>query len=205
MELQHFRWRYLPRGVKFVRIDIDPTEMVRLKPDVGLVTDATLGTRALVAALEPLVGRRASREAELAQIKARADAVIRRVQPQMGYLDAIRRVLPRDGFFVEDFSQVGFTARFGFPVYAPRQYVTGGYEDNLGFGFNTALGVKVANPRKAVVSITGDGGFLLAVRSWPPLSSTRSIWSPSSSTTAVTATCAAISWSNPTGGSSVRI
>jgi acetolactate synthase-1/2/3 large subunit len=61
---------------------------------------------------------------------------------------------------VEEISQVGFTARFGFPVYAPRQYVTGGYQDNLGFGFNTALGVKVANPRKAVVSITGDGGFL---------------------------------------------
>jgi acetolactate synthase-1/2/3 large subunit len=160
LELQHFRWRFLPRGVKVVRIDIDPTEMVRLKPDVGLVTDALLGTRALVAALEPLVGRRASREAEFEEIKARADAVIQHVQPQMSYLDAIRRVLPRDGFFVEEISQAGFTARFGFPVYGPRHYVTGGYQDNLGFGFNTALGVKVAHPRRAVVSITGDGGFL---------------------------------------------
>ena len=69
-------------------------------------------------------------------------------------------VLPRGGFFVEEISQVGFTSRFGFPVYGPRQYVTGGYQDNLGFGFNTALGVKVAHPREAVVSITGDGGFL---------------------------------------------
>jgi acetolactate synthase-1/2/3 large subunit len=108
----------------------------------------------------PLVGRRASREAELEEIKARADAAIQHVQPQMRYLDAIRRVLPRDGFFVEEISQVGFTARFGFPVYGPRQYVTCGYQDNLGFGFNTALGVKVAHPRRAVVSITGDGGFL---------------------------------------------
>src|SRR5580698_7184140 len=32
LELQHFRWRFLPRGVKIVRIDIDPTEMVRLRP-----------------------------------------------------------------------------------------------------------------------------------------------------------------------------
>jgi acetolactate synthase-1/2/3 large subunit len=78
----------------------------------------------------------------------------------MSYLDVIRRVLPRSGFFVEEISQVGFAARFGFPVYSPRRYVTGGYQDNLGFGFNTALGVKVAHPGEAVVSITGDGGFL---------------------------------------------
>ncbi len=51
-----------------------------------------------------------------------------------------------------------------FPVYAPRQYVTCGYQDNLGFGFNTALGVKVANPDKAVVSVSGDGGFMFGVQ-----------------------------------------
>ena len=160
LELQHFRWRSLPPGLKVVRIDIDPTEMVRLRPDVGLVTDATLGTRALIGALEPLVGRRASREAEFEQLKARADARVRDIQPQMGYLDAIRRVLPRSGYFVEEICQAGFAARFGFPIYAPRRYVTCGYQDNLGFGFNTALGVKVAHPEEAVVSICGDGGFL---------------------------------------------
>jgi len=73
-------------------------------------------------------------------------------------------VLPRDGFFVEEISQMGFTARLGFPVYGPRQYVTCGYQDNLGFGYDTALGVKVANPTKAVVSISGDGGFLFGVQ-----------------------------------------
>jgi len=34
--------------LKLVRIDIDPTEMVRLKPHVGIVTDSALGTRALI-------------------------------------------------------------------------------------------------------------------------------------------------------------
>ena len=155
LELQHFRWRFLPRGVKVVRIDIDPTEMVRLAPDVGLVVPMRHSERTPCSprsSLSSAAAPRAKRSSR--KSRARADAVIRRVQPQMGYLDAIRRVLPRDGFFVEEISQVGFTARFGFPVYAPRQYVTGGYQDNLGFGFNTALGVKVAHPREAVVSIT---------------------------------------------------
>jgi acetolactate synthase-1/2/3 large subunit len=160
LELQHFRWRWLPQNVKTVRIDIDPTEMVRLKPHVGIVADSRAATAALADALTCSMGPRVSKAAEFAEFRARAHVRVRRIQPQMGYLDVIRDVLPRDGFFVEEICQAGFTSRLGFPVYAPRRYVTCGYQDNLGFGFNTALGVKVANPEKAVISICGDGGFL---------------------------------------------
>lgn len=163
LELQYFRWRWMPKGLKVIRIDIDPTEMVRLKPDLGLVTGSAAGIRALLAELEGLPAR-PSRETELADLKAKAAEALTSVQPQEGYLRVIRDVLPRDGFFVEEVSQVGFTARMCFPVYAPRQYVTCGYQDNLGFGFNTALGVKVANPDKAVVSVSGDGGFMFGVQ-----------------------------------------
>ena len=73
-------------------------------------------------------------------------------------------MLPRDGFFVTELSQVGFTSYFGYPVYQPRTYVTEGYQGTLGFGFPSALGVKVAHPDKPVVSVTGDGGFLFGVQ-----------------------------------------
>jgi len=164
LELQHLRWRWMPPGLKTIRIDIDPTEMVRLRPDAGMVTDAALGTRALLGALPARMASTENREELFGQLKQRARSAIMEIQPQMAYLNVIRDVLPRDGFFCEEISQMGFTARFGFPVYAPRQYVTCGYQDNLGFGFNTALGVKVANPDKAVVSINGDGGFLFGVQ-----------------------------------------
>ena len=162
LELQYMRWRWLPKGIKVIRIDIDPTEMVRLKPDVGIVADAADGARALIAAIGG--AKPGSRHAEFAELKSRARAAISEVQPQLAYLDAIRAALPSDGFFVEEVSQMGFTARFGFPVYRSRQYVTCGYQDNLGFGYNTALGVKVANPDKAVVSVSGDGGFLFGLQ-----------------------------------------
>ncbi len=164
LELQHFRWRWRPKDLKTVRLDIDPTEMVRLRPDVGIVADSAGGTAALLDALHPLIGKRRSREPEFREINARAHAAIQAVQPQVGYIDAIRQALPRNGFLVEEISQVGFTARFAFPVYEPRQYVTCGYQETLGFGFNTALGVKVAHPGKAVVSVTGDGGFLFGAQ-----------------------------------------
>lgn len=164
LELQHFRWRWLPDGLKTIRIDIDPTEMVRLPPDIGIVADSATGTRALIRALSRVLGPRADRQPEFQAIKDRTNVAIRSVQPQMQYLDVVREVLPADGFFVEEISQVGFTARYGFPVYRPRQYVTCGYQDNLGFGFNTALGVKVANPDRSVVAVCGDGGFMFGVQ-----------------------------------------
>ena len=164
MELQFIRWKRLPPGLKIVRIEIDPEEILRRTVEVAILSDARQGTQALVAALAKRVGKRASREEEFSAIKARARKQIEVVQPQLAYLDVIRDVLPRDGFFVEEISQMGFTSRFGFPVYEPRTFVTGGYQDNLGFGYMTSLGVKVANPGKAVVSINGDGGFMFGVQ-----------------------------------------
>ncbi|MBY3343615.1 thiamine pyrophosphate-dependent enzyme [Rhizobium laguerreae] len=162
LELQFMRWKWLPKDIKVIRIDIDPTEMVRLKPDVGIVSDAKAGIQALVNALAGL--GREDRTREFAERNEEARSRFSAVQPQLAYIDAIRQALPRDGFFVEEICQVGFTARFAFPVYAPRQYVTCGYQDNLGFGFNTALGVRVANPDKAVISVSGDGGFMFGVQ-----------------------------------------
>jgi acetolactate synthase-1/2/3 large subunit len=164
LELPYMRWQRMPKNLKVLRIDIDPTEMVRLRPTTGMVCDARQGTAALNAALAGIAALRPSRTAEIAALKQRARSAIATLSPQMAYLDVIRDVLPRDGFFCEEISQMGFAARLGFPVYAPRQYITCGYQDNLGFGFNTALGVKVAHPDKAVVSINGDGGFLFGVQ-----------------------------------------
>jgi acetolactate synthase I/II/III large subunit len=164
MELAYLRWRKFPPGIKIVRIDIDPREFARRKADVALVADARLGVRALLEALLAANVERASREAEFINTKAASRREIEVVQPQLAYLDVIRALLPRDGFFVEEICQVGFTARFGFPVYEPRSYVTCGYQENLGFGFMSALGVKVANPDKVVISINGDGGFMFGVQ-----------------------------------------
>ncbi len=164
LELQYMRWPSRPPNLKLLRIDIDPTELARLKPHVGLLGDACAAVAALNAALKASGFNPRSREQDLIAIKEKTQRDIQEVQPQMGYLQAIRDVLPRDGFFVEEISQAGFTSYFGFPVYEPRTFVTCGYQGTLGFGFPTALGVKVGNPDKPVVSITGDGGFMFGVQ-----------------------------------------
>jgi acetolactate synthase-1/2/3 large subunit len=169
LEVPFMRWGSMTRarralpGRTLIRIDIDPAEMARLDTDGPLVADARTGVEALLAALDRS-GHAPSAELEaIADAKRRAAVEIRKVQPQMDYLDAIRDVLPRDGFLVEELSQAGFASYFGWPVYAPRTYVSCGFQGTLGFGFPTALGVKLAHPDRAVVSITGDGGFMFAM------------------------------------------
>ena len=61
---------------------------------------------------------------------------------------------------VDEVTQMGFAARLAFPVYKPRTFLSPGYQDNLGWGFATALGAQDARRDVPVVSISGDGGFM---------------------------------------------
>jgi acetolactate synthase-1/2/3 large subunit len=164
LEVPSRLWRRAPKGLKVLRVDIDPVEMRRFKADVGIVADSKVATRELIKAVHKRGGSRPSRREEISEAKARASQEIQVLQPQMAFLEVIREVLPRDGFFVEEVSQVGFASWIGFPVYLPRTYITCGYQGTLGFGFPTALGVKVANTDKAVISVAGDGGFMFGVQ-----------------------------------------
>jgi acetolactate synthase-1/2/3 large subunit len=157
-------WRHTPKDLKVIRIDIDPVEMRRLKPDVGIVADSKAAVGDLIKAVQKLSGVRPSRREEILEAKTRASREIQDLKLQMAYLQVIREVLSREGFFVEEVSQIGFASWIGFPVYKPRTYVTCGYQGTLGFGFPTALGVKIANPDKAVISVAGDGGFMFNVQ-----------------------------------------
>ena len=171
LEMPYMRWRDMlrneprPPWPKLIRIDIDPHELERFPADIGILGDSAAACRALVQQLERRARPDPGRHAEIANAKRKAAILIDRIQPQAAYLKAIRAVLPRDGILVPELSQAGFTTYTGaYPVLGPRTYISEGYQGTLGFGFPTALGVKVANPGKAVVSITGDGGFMFGLQ-----------------------------------------
>jgi len=160
-----FRWPYQPKGLKSVRIDIDPAEMRRVVVDAAIVADAKAGTADLVTALKKAgYARTRGRREDIREATATAQAEIQRIQPQMAYLNILREVLPPNAIVTDELSQVGFASWYGFPVYQPRTFITSGYQGTLGSGFPTALGAKVANPDSPVVAITGDGGFMFGVQ-----------------------------------------
>ena len=155
----------LDNRIRIIRLDIDAKEFDRYaQPAVTLHGDSKATLQALVEALEAGIRTPpASREAELRELKDRLHAeILRDVRPQMEYLQAIRDVLPDNGIFCDEVSQVGFTSWYGFPIYRTRGHINCGFQGTLGYGFPTALGVKFANPDVPVVSMSGDGGFLYA-------------------------------------------
>ncbi|HLH92412.1 MAG TPA: thiamine pyrophosphate-dependent enzyme [Xanthobacteraceae bacterium] len=145
-----------------IRVDADPTEPGRVRPPaVALIGDAAPILRRLIEALPAHNAKRRSRRAELTK---RQEAWRKRLSeelaPQAAFLEAMRAELPEDGIYVDEVTQVGFAARLLFPVYKPRTFLSPGYQDNLGWGFATALGAQHARPDVPVMSINGDGGFM---------------------------------------------
>jgi acetolactate synthase-1/2/3 large subunit len=152
----------LDDDIKVVRIDADPEEPARfMQPHAALIGDAQAILRKLLDFLPAHNRKRASRKAEMEMRQAKLAARFRaKIAPQLAWLDAIRAELAENGIFVDEVTQMGFAARIAMPVYQPRTFLSPGYQDNLGWGFATALGVADARRDVPVLSINGDGGFL---------------------------------------------
>ncbi len=152
-------------ALKLIRVEIDPQEMVRHgRPTIALLGDAAPVVRRLLAAIPKHNRKRGDFRDAIAALKAQTRVALSKLQPQLAYLEAIRAELPEDGIFVDEFTQVGYVSRLAYPVYAPRTYLTLGYQGALGMGFPTALGAKCARPDVPVVSVNGDGGFMFNVQ-----------------------------------------
>ena len=151
----------LDQEISIVRIDSDPEEPARYrKPKVALIGDAAPILRRLIDALVKYNSRRTSRRDEMQERQAKLRARLNKLAPQLAYLDVIRAELPEDGIYVDEVTQIGFAARLAMPVYKPRTFLSPGYQDNLGWGYATALGAQHACAQVPVLSINGDGGFL---------------------------------------------
>jgi acetolactate synthase-1/2/3 large subunit len=147
--------------IDVIRVDADKDEPARLnKPAVALIGDAEPILKRLVQVLPAHLSKREPRDGEMRERHARMNARFEKIAPQKGFLDAIRDELPDDGILVDEVTQMGFAARLMFPVYKPRTFLSPGYQDNLGWGFATALGAQDARRDVPVVSINGDGGFM---------------------------------------------
>ena len=144
-----------------IRVDADPEEPERCRrPAVALIGDAKPILRRLIDALGAHNSARTSRREEMIERQGKMRARLAKLAPQIGFLDAIRAELGEDGILVDEVTQMGFAAHLVYPVYKPRTFISPGYQDSLGWGYATALGVQDALPDRPVVAIAGDGGFM---------------------------------------------
>ncbi|MGH2613793.1 MAG: thiamine pyrophosphate-dependent enzyme [Thermomicrobiales bacterium] len=153
------KWGLGP-GRTVIQLDIDPGEIARNYPvTVAIAADAKAGLAALTELVAHEGATRPSRSSDLRSLKELVAARARAIGPQAEFGMAIREALPDEAIVLSEMTQVGYWANLAFPVYAPRTFITPGYQGTLGYGFPTSLGAKVAHPDRPVVSINGDGGF----------------------------------------------
>jgi acetolactate synthase-1/2/3 large subunit len=155
---QHTMWG-VDDDLAIIAVNADAQEPAKQRaPAVSLIGDAAPILRRLIDAIAPQT--RKPRKAEMQERQAKWRQRLAKFAPQLAILEAIRAELPEDGIFVDEVTQVGFAARLAFPVYKPRTFLSPGYQDNLGWGYATALGAQDARRDVPVVSINGDGGFM---------------------------------------------
>ena len=148
-------------GQRIVQIDIDPAELGRNYDNTfGIEGDARQTLESLYQGLVQLSPARESRAGEFESLRQRRAETSIRVEPQESITATIREVIPDDGILISGMTQIGYYSRAFYPVYEPRSFLTSSYAGNLGYAYPVALGAKVAQPDKAVVAVSGDGGFL---------------------------------------------
>jgi thiamine pyrophosphate-dependent acetolactate synthase large subunit-like protein len=148
---------------RLIHIDVDETEVDKSYPaTLGLIGDARLVLGQL---LEALSSHRATAcwAGDVAALRSQMADNFKAAGPhEMAVLDDIRQAVDRDAIIVCDQTKPAYWAARSFPVYEPRTFLYPGY-GTLGYGFPTALGVKVGMPGRQVVCIAGDGGFQYAL------------------------------------------
>ena len=178
LSLGYAEWRYRPLADYYARCDltlaigtgrdftdwqhpvirIDAAEQISVPGVTFIHCDARRGLSDLSAALADIA--RPDRSVEVRVLNRDRFNSAYQLQPQWDLMQAVRRALPDDGVLVYGMTQLGYYSRNYFPVYAPRAYLTPSSHITLGSAFPIALGAKVAAPERAVVALSGDGGFL---------------------------------------------
>jgi acetolactate synthase-1/2/3 large subunit len=126
-------------------------------PAVALHSDAKQGLEALTSELT--TSRSTWTTDNLRTIREKNAASIAELGEIAEWVGALRDGMADNDILVGELTQVSYLSRVAYPVYAPRTFLSPGYQGALGYGVSTAIGAQVGRPDAKVVSISGDGGF----------------------------------------------
>jgi tartronate-semialdehyde synthase len=152
----------------FVHVDIEPTQIGRVfSPDFGIVSDAgaALALFVQVASEWKAAGRLKDRSHWAADCQERKSTLLRKtnfedvpMKPQRVY-QCMNNAFGKDACYV---STIGLSQIAGaqfLHVYKPRHWINCGQAGPLGWTIPAALGVRVADPQRKIVALSGDYDF----------------------------------------------
>ncbi len=162
-----FAWRsFYPTDVPIVQIDLDPQRIgVRSSVAVGLVGDSKLTLAELAKRLKQKSEGVFLDEAQKAHDKAIKD-LEKEAQVVDGkdisspiLTDVLSRHAKEDAIFTVDAGTVSVWANNWLRLNGVQRLIGSTELGTLGFGMPAAIGCQIAEPKKQVIALVGDGGF----------------------------------------------
>jgi len=155
-------------GRTFVHVDIEPTQIGRVfMPDYGIVSDAkaALSLFVEVAGERRKAGKLKDRARWVGECQDRKGSLQRKthfddvpIKPQRVYEEMIK-AFGRDVCYVSTIGLSQIAAAQFLHVYKPRHWINCGQAGPLGWTVPAALGVRVADPDRKIVALSGDYDF----------------------------------------------
>src|SRR5690606_12290106 len=156
------------QGRKFVHVDIEPTQIGRVfMPDYAIVSDARAALQMFVevATEWSAAGRLKSRADWAAECRERKRCMLRKtdfdnipMKPQRVY-EEMNKAFGRDVCYVTVIGLSQIAGGQHLQVYKPRHWINAGQAGPLGWTVPAALGVRVADPDRLIVGLSGDYDF----------------------------------------------
>jgi acetolactate synthase-1/2/3 large subunit len=151
-------WRRMPVPSRLVQIDLDANQIGMNYPvAVGIVADARLALEAILARLPNRSGG-SGWGAILDRARTAAAS-----QPEW-LIETLRGDLPESTPVFTDACEMGYRMHSDWPAYGPRQFFYPSNYITLGWAFPAALGAAVAFGGEPVLSLSGDGGFVMTAQ-----------------------------------------
>ena len=166
-EITSQRYTAIAPSQRIAQVDIEPSMIGKSHPaELGIVADLAEALEALLEAGPPprepsewvRERRKAYEQVSAVPVEEHDDRVDNRQIIRM-----LREALPDDAVLTNDAGNFSGWLHAFFPFRRPGTYV-GAASGAMGYGLPAAIGAKLARPDRTVVSLSGDGGFLMTVQ-----------------------------------------
>lgn len=161
----------LPMGETLIHVNIDPREInISYEADIGIVADVAETCEGL---LSELSDRSVTSKWDGQQLASAVSEEYVDHLRETGLLDegppvstpatmrTIRAATPDDTIVTTDVGGHRIWSKNTFAAFEQRSFVTPGSWAGMGVGLPSALGAKLANPNRPVLTLSGDGSFLM--------------------------------------------
>lgn len=149
---------------KIAQIDIDPTSIGKsIKINLPYVGDI----RDTLTALLPLIEEKDKSE-WLQRIDTERDTIEEKLDSGCGqagnFIRLVQEAMPKETTVTADVGLNQIWTIRSWKARGPRSLITSGGMGTMGFSLPASIGAKVGTPERAVVAITGDGGFYMNIQ-----------------------------------------